>query len=215
MMNLLLLCLLALLSSLSAHAESGRAKLVEGQCRLDGREAYNKGFVGECGDLGMIRVPDDVAHRLPYSKMHLRGLRAAFASLPKVVFRGSDLSFANFREGDFSEADFREIQGPRVSFIGASLKAARFDQAQLENADLSGARLDAARLSGANLRGARLLAAQLSSARFDGADLRGADLSEAVYFGATFKGALFDDKTRLPFSAEEAARRGMVRRENR
>lgn len=199
-------------ASLTRAQGTPLAKLVDGVCRLDGREAYNPGRVGECGDLSSIRMPETVARQLPYQNMHLVGLRAMFASLPQVSFHRSHLTSANLREGHFPEADFRESTMSKATLMGANLKAARFEKSDLRHADLSGARLDGADLRGADLRHARLLATQLTGARFGGADLRGADLSESITFGTDFKGAIYDDSTSLPFSRDEAARRGLQRK---
>ena len=91
--------------------------------------------------------------------------------------------------------------------------------ADLAGADLAGEdlyrwQLGRADLTGANLRGAQLAGAYLFKADLSGADLRGATFSPALK-GAELKqtrltGARFDRFTALPFSADEALRRGMV-----
>jgi hypothetical protein len=91
--------------------------------------------------------------------------------------------------------------------------------ADLAGADLAGEdlyrwQLGSADLTGADLRGARLGGAYLFKADLSGADLRGASFSSSLK-GAELKqtrltGARFDRTTTLPFSADEAMRRGMV-----
>lgn len=91
--------------------------------------------------------------------------------------------------------------------------------ANLAGADLSGEDLYRCQLGSADLHGADLRGAQLAGAYLFKADLRGTDLRGAI-FSSTLKGAelkqtrlhgaRFDATTTLPFSAQEAVRRGMV-----
>ena len=92
-------------------------------------------------------------------------------------------------------------------------------EAQLSGADLQGANLYRAQLGHADLRNADLRNAQVGGAYLFKADLRGADLRGAKFAqwlkGAELKsvrleGARYDRSTALPFSADEASRRGMV-----
>lgn len=92
-------------------------------------------------------------------------------------------------------------------------------QADLSGADLQGADLTRCQLGGADLRNADLRGATLAGAYLYKADLRGADLRGANFSlklkGAELartqlNGARFDISTVLPFSTDEALRRGMV-----
>lgn len=86
------------------------------------------------------------------------------------------------------------------------LKAKMGYCADFHGADLAGAELQRASLGSADLRGADLRGADLFEADLMGADLTGADLT-----GANLIHARWDARTRLPFSAAEAQRRGMRR----
>ncbi len=92
-------------------------------------------------------------------------------------------------------------------------------EADLQGADLQGANLFRCQLGRADLRNADLRNANVAGAYLFKTDLRGADLRGAkfaqAFKGAELKqtrleGARFDRSTVLPFSADEAVRRGMV-----
>lgn len=85
-----------------------------------------------------------------------------------------------------------------------SLPGADFNEANLRRVDLSGSDLQQAYFNGADLDGANLSQTNLSRANF-----RNADLSNVKLDGANLKHAVYDERTRLPFSVEEAEKRGM------
>ena len=99
------------------------------------------------------------------------------------------------------------------------LQHAYLFDADLQGADLQGANLFRCQLGRADLRNADLRNANVAGAYLYKTDLRGADLRGAVFAqtlkGAELKqtmleGARFDSTTVLPFSTDEALRRGMV-----
>lgn len=97
----------------------------------------------------------------------------------------------------------------RAYLYGADLKGA-----DLRGVDLYKCQLGSANLANADLRNASLAGAYLFNTDLRGADLRGARFSPALK-GAELKqtglvGARFDESTELPFSREEALRRGMI-----
>lgn len=81
--------------------------------------------------------------------------------------------------------------------------------------DLHGADLLEADLRGANLKDASFEYADLSGAALMGADLRGANLKNAdlsraeIDAHSRFKNAGYNEHTQLPFSFDEASKRGM------
>ncbi len=90
--------------------------------------------------------------------------------------------------GDFHGLDFHS-----ADLLEADLRGANLRNASFEYADLSGAAL-----MGADLRGANLKDADLSRAEID------------AY--SQFKDAFYTEHTQLPFSFEEASKRGMFGR---
>ena len=120
------------------------------------------------------------------------------------------------------------VPAPSISDPMAPLGARRDDTslrheylygANLAGADLSGEDLYRCQLGSADLLEADLRVAQLAGAYLFKADLRGSDLRGAI-FSSTLKGAelkqtrlagaRFDRTTALPFTTDEALRRGMV-----
>jgi hypothetical protein len=75
----------------------------------------------------------------------------------------------------------------------------------LWGADLQNAQLEKAQLAGANLARANLVKANLRNSNLQGANLMLANLENAELAGAQFS-----SRTILPFSREEAEKRGMV-----
>lgn len=124
----------------------------------------------------------------------LRGANLGRASLKQACFVTVDATDANFdevqgesfrvvHESTLDGASFRRARLVRATFRGASLRAVRFDEADLSSADVSEARLDAARLE-------RVVAPKLMAVRthFEEASLYGADLREAVLQKAYLQG---------------------------
>lgn len=83
------------------------------------------------------------------------------------------------RKESLDDADLRGTDLSGVVFDGASLRQAKFAEANLTRASFRGA----------DLRGASLFAANLKDACFDGANLEDADLDYAFLDGATVHGA--------------------------
>jgi uncharacterized protein YjbI with pentapeptide repeats len=95
---------------------------------------------------------------------------------------------------------------------GAYLFDAKLRGVDFRGADLDRTQLAHADLRNADLRGAKLRGAYLYKADLSGADLRGAELPEKMKLShVNLSGAKFDDATALPFGADEALHRGMVK----
>ena len=77
--------------------------------------------------------------------------------------------------------------------------------------NLRGLRADGFRLNGFNFSKADLRGADFRGADLTGVNFRGSDLREAVFATAADHGVSYDSDTQLPFSAEEAARRGWIK----
>jgi len=93
--------------------------------------------------------------------------------------------------------------------ICADLSGARSGD-RFVRADLTAKVLFCARLYRTDLRGARMVHAQITGADFREAILFETDLTGAVgWESARWEGAKADDRTRLPFSRQEAERRGI------
>jgi uncharacterized protein YjbI with pentapeptide repeats len=103
----------------------------------------------------------------------------------------------------------RGINMTYLRLVGANLRGANFANVLWYLGSITGSDLTGANLAGTfgqmDYQGSRLRGARLT-----GADLTWSDLGDADLHGADLRGALFSPHTRLPFSGEEARRRGMV-----
>lgn len=93
---------------------------------------------------------------------------------------------------------------------GVMLDSSRLRGAKFNGSDLFNLVVLDSDLSGADFRGSRVAGLTAWGSDFRGADFRGADISGARFFLSRLAGARFDEKTKLPFSRDEALRRGMV-----
>ncbi len=136
-------------------------------------------------------------------------------NLSDVDLTGSKFGNSNFSVCDFSSANLAGLDlsdtGVRMSnFSGANLTSASFrGNENMHQAKFDGATLEKANLQGAHLYGASFREALLSDADFSHAILIGADLTDAEVNGALFNQASYNEDTLLPFSQDEAKRRGM------
>lgn len=151
----------------------------------------------------------------------------------------NDISAEELRRTKQGECgNFRDFDLQGMDLRGAILKGAKLTGADLSGADLSGADLTAARiidakfyeanLAGAvlhkapayrawfrraDLAGAALTGMDLRLASFVHANLRGANLLDSWVDGADFNKSVYNRRTLLPFDADGAAQRGMIRAE--
>lgn len=153
---------------------------------------------GECGELGNVRIPPGTDLR----DANLRGAELSMADLSRVDLTGADLTGA--------DAGWSMLDGARL--VGAKLRWAHLAQSQLVGAGLRRADLREAYLGGANLTNADLREADLRGADLVGYKLiRGTPWLPTRLDGADLRRALYDASTKLPFSEDEAGRRGMVK----
>ncbi len=76
--------------------------------------------------------------------------------------------------------------------------------------DLEFAELHKVDLSAADLYYANVQGASLDDCDLSWANLKGADFSDCQCQNTKFEGAVYDQKTKLPFSVTEANRLGMI-----
>jgi uncharacterized protein YjbI with pentapeptide repeats len=105
-------------------------------------------------------------------------------------------------------ADFRAAERINITYRD-------FENANLRGADFSGNGCYATTFRRSDLTGAKLVGIAGNGCRFEEvdltrADLRGARLARAQMEKVTLTHALFDQRTELPFSREQALARGMV-----
>jgi Pentapeptide repeats (8 copies) len=110
--------------------------------------------------------------------------------LSKAKLIGARLRAATLDGANLAGADSQQADLFRASLIGSNLSGANLEDADPDNADLTGVDLSRARLVGANLRSADLDETKLIGANLSEVNLRYATLRGADLSGASLRGAL-------------------------
>lgn len=108
------------------------------------------------------------------------------------------------------ECDFQGIRAMRLRANAITIEKSSFVKANLTDARMVAVRAYRADFSYSNLSGANLSRSDLRFANFTQADLSEANLEGTLLDEAVFLGARFNQKTRLPFSRDQALQRGMT-----
>lgn len=85
-----------------------------------------------------------------------------------------------------------------------------FSSAELSSAVFNSSVLRKASFRNTDLRNATFANMEISNCSFDRADLRGATFTAVSFNNCSFWGAFYDDRTQLPFDANEAVAKGMT-----
>ncbi|MCG2726078.1 MAG: pentapeptide repeat-containing protein [Elusimicrobia bacterium] len=180
----------------------------DGVCRnAAGEEGYNQVTVGELyflnGEVDSLNGEYECADlRNAYLMgvimigINLKGANMLGANLSWAVMGASDLSGAIMSLADLSNSIML-----MANLSGADLSGANLNRIDLKEADLSGT----------DLGGANLIEADLREANLNEACLNAAILSMSNLSGAKLKDSKYNDMTFLPFSEEEANKRGMIK----
>jgi uncharacterized protein YjbI with pentapeptide repeats len=188
----------------------------EGKCvNAEGAEGLNPGFIGQCGDLRL-----NIIGNMDWVDMDLRGSRFDQATLTKIKFSNADVSDTSFELAALVEVDLSKQKIKNVNFTNAKFVNSNFSKTSFENVKMMDVELREANLDGVVLKDidftksnffkASLKGADLRGAKMEKCDLRRADLSKVKYDGAKFTDSIFNKKTILPFSVDEAKGLGMV-----
>lgn len=95
-------------------------------------------------------------------------------------------------------------------FAWSNFNECKLNGTLIEYACFTGANLTQADFSNSVLRYSELQNANLNHANFTGALLQGCDLRGSSIVGTLFDNAIFDCRTKLPFSFDEALRKKMI-----
>jgi uncharacterized protein YjbI with pentapeptide repeats len=126
--------------------------------------------------------------------LDLTGVDLSSVNLENSIFDGVTLDNAIFNGAFLNSASFKKASGKKVNFRGAKLNPA----------DLS-----SANFSDSNFRQAILEGANLDGASFDGSDMRSVNMKDCQANKTTFLKTKINKRTILPFSMDEAVKRGM------
>ena len=202
-MNILLLFALAFTSSYGIDLNF---RFKDGYCQKGKAPGTNPQVFGECGNQTGGRVINRTFE-------NQRFVGSVFNSTYFYVtqFKGGDLSHSSFRRAIVLQTIISDLVARNLDIRGAHFKGVDFSKSDLENMLATGTRFIKINFQEANLTNANLWGTELLEINFKGSDLRGANLSRSFVLFSDFKGAKFNNKTQLPFSEEEALKRGMVK----
>jgi uncharacterized protein YjbI with pentapeptide repeats len=160
-----------------------------------------------------------------FSAAQLSQFVASTSKFNGAIFDNADLSAAKLTGADFTGASLlaANLQGADLS--GATLTNANFVNAMASSVNLTGAKAQKVNFTSANLtkadltraaitesdfRRARLDESNLSNANFEGSDFRYAVLDNVKMSQTNFKRVVFNQKTVLPFTKDDAIKQGMA-----
>ena len=121
------------------------------------------------------------------------------------------MDFLNMDKALIVQSSFENIKADFMAGTGVRFQSVLWKKSSLKNFVARASRMRKARFIECDLRKADFFGSNLQEASFKDSNLRGANLQQTHILFTDFKGARFDDKTKLPFSEEEALRRGMVK----
>lgn len=202
------------------------------------RDAYgNKGLneidlqeladtkTGYCGDFRGISLPKG----FDLSGADLRGAEFVYASISGVNFAKADLTGATLFALDAYWVDLTEAVMNGIWIENSTLGYGKLDRVQMKNASVRGVMLYGVKMSFANLDGVDMRGCAMygDGATLEGTSMKGADLRNAYFTnyeayggadnttdftGTMLEGSIYNEKSRFPFAADEAVKRGMILR---
>lgn len=177
----------------------------QGYCQKSTKVGFNPEFFGECGNLTKSRII-----KQEHEEPHLLG--AVFNSVYIYVsrFHKGNLNNTSFMRSTIMQTQFEDNKAKNMNLSGSYLKGVSFAESDLQNLLANGTRFMKVSFQNCDLRRADFWGSFLFRSDFSGADLRGANLENTSLLLSHFTKAQFNHKTKLPFSKEEAIKKGMV-----
>lgn len=198
--------IVALFLSVPSHGLDLNFRFKDGFCQKGGQPGTNPEFFGECGNITGSRVISK-----KYVDKNLKGMVFNSNYIYVTNFKGGDLTRASMRRSTILQSRFKDLTAESVDLRGSQIKGTHFENANLQKLAASGSRFNKVQFKNCDLQNAQFWGSQLLEVDFSGSDLRGANLGTSFTLLSKFNGAKFNKKTKLPFSEEEALKRGMVK----
>jgi len=156
----------------------------------------------------------DLNYRYDYSRLDCFDEREFTGRNPDSFMECGELQKIDGRRRDKILRELKASRSlPKLSGLKATqvnLSKMDLSQSQSLSLNLDRVNLSEASFQGADLRSSIFLGSQIMNASFKAADLRGVQfLQSSGWESADFREAIFDDRTRLPFSCSEALGKGM------
>lgn len=181
-------------------------------------------------NLKNAKFSEAVIENVNFNESDLTANNLSFLMAKGSSFNGAKMSAVNLEHSSLEKSQFKQTQLKGANLSQTNLRQANFEDAVLEEAlltavraegaDFSRSRVTTANLNNSNLSQSTWKNSSLAFSQFKGANLTDADLSEAnlrsVDFGtsniekAKLTGAVFNSKTKMKLSQEEALKLGMI-----
>ncbi len=131
-----------------------------------------------------------------------------------IVFQRGVFSDAEFTKAFFSFLRIERSQLNKIAFIQSKLPFVHFifssaEGLKFEGTDLKGLRCVHSNMNWTSFRESRLNRGVFENCLLNYSDFRGADLRGVLFVLSPLKNAVFNNKTRLPFTRERALELGM------
>lgn len=199
---LLFICLM----SIHTQAIDLNFRYKEGYCQRGQRAGYNPNFWGECGNVSSSHIVNR-----SYNDINLRGSVFNSAYIYNLRFNKGNLNGISIKRVILMQSTFTEVSARRWNLRGSIVKGVTFDKSILKRWSALGTRFVRVQFINSDLTNSIFTGAHFQETDFINCDLRGANLAFTSLLFANFTHSKFDKKTKLPFSEEEALKRGMVK----
>jgi uncharacterized protein YjbI with pentapeptide repeats len=178
----------------------------DGYCQKNGKPGYNPSEWGECGNLARSQVRAQKEQDL-----NLLGSNLNSSLLYMADYNGGEWSHVSLRRSVIIQSQWRDLTANNMDLRGSHIKGSRFEKVDLKNSLAQAVRLVKVAFIDCDLQNINLWGANLQEVDFSDSDLRGANLENTFLLFTRFDRAKYNQKTRLPFSEDEAIQRGMLK----
>ncbi len=193
----------------TTYANDMGFRFESGFCHKNRHPGYNPYFFGECGNQTGSRLINQ-----SYEDKNFKGSTYNSAYIYQTTFEKVDLSHLSLRRSILMQSTIKNSKARVMDIRAADLKSVTFINTDLMNLLATGTRFVNSKFINCNLSGANFWGANLQGTDFSNSDLSTANLENVYLLFTNFKGAKFNNRTKLPFSEEEALRRGMIKVED-
>ena len=178
----------------------------QGYCQKNNNPGFNPNHLGECGNLTRARFVRQDLTKKNFSGASFNGIYA-YAS----QWEQANLKATSFRRAILMQVDLKKSNGDLVDAGGAFFKAVNWSESKIREMLALAGRFNKVDFSKSDLTNSSFFGAHLVEVNFSECNLQGVNFEKASLLFVNFKNAKFDDKTKLPFSEEEAIQRGMIK----
>jgi uncharacterized protein YjbI with pentapeptide repeats len=201
-----LLVLLVFLMAHKSYSIDLNFRWTDGFCQKNKNPGYNPNYFGECGNMGGSQMIN-----LKPENESLKGSNYNSIYAYLVNFNQTELSYTSFRRAFLLQVHFKDLKAEYIDLRGAILKAVQFKNISMKELLANGTRFNKTLFINCDLTRGQFAGASFQETKFSGSDLSGANLKNVSLLFTDFTNAKFDKNTQLPFSEEEALKKGMIK----